>query len=528
MYYVLIDGVSAYDPSNEKMRLIEPKLELELNKTGSFTFTMYPQHQQYNLVKKLKSIVEVWDETQLVFRGRVLNDEAGFYNQKEIYCEGELSFLLDSRQRPYDYQGTITGMLTQLLDSHNEQLDEERKFKLGNVTVTDSNDYVHYSDTTYLNTWDSINDKLIDTHGGYVFVRHEADGNYLDYLADFTLLSNQPVEFGRNLLDLTRSVKGEDVISAVIPLGKRDEESDRRLTIESANGGVDYVQDDEAVAQYGFVCGIVEFDDVTDAYNLKQKGLAYLAEKVNLKQELELSAVDLAALDADFNSFHLGTYVKVTSEPHGLDVNLLVSKLDIRLDSPSSNTLTLGQVFSSFTDQLIHESTQNRNEMQSIRNQIHSQTVAIESNIYTIIEQIPGEIMQQVGEDYYLKDDAEALIESVNTQFTQTKEDFTFAFNNFSQDLESMINGTDAKFQDISKYIRFVDGDIVLGEEGNELTLRISNDRIQFLQGSLEVAYFSNQKLYVRDGEYINSLQLGNFAFLPRANGNLSFKKVVN
>jgi hypothetical protein len=86
--------------------------------------------------------------------------------------------------------------------------------------------------------------------------------------------------------------------------------------------------------------------------------------------------------------------------------------------------------------------------------------------------------------------------------------------------------GTDAKFEEISKYIRFVDGNIVLGEEGNTLTLQIENDRISFLDSGLEVAYFSNNRLYVTDGEFINSLQLGNFAFIPRENGNLSFKKL--
>ena len=89
-----------------------------------------------------------------------------------------------------------------------------------------------------------------------------------------------------------------------------------------------------------------------------------------------------------------------------------------------------------------------------------------------------------------------------------------------------VFNGADAKFEEIQKYIRFVDGNIVLGEEGNTLTLRIENDRISFLDSGLEVAYLSNSKLYVTDGEFLNSLQLGNFAFIPRENGNLSFKKL--
>jgi len=79
---------------------------------------------------------------------------------------------------------------------------------------------------------------------------------------------------------------------------------------------------------------------------------------------------------------------------------------------------------------------------------------------------------------------------------------------------------------EIHKYIRFENGDIILGESGNELTLRIENDRISFLDGGAEVAYFSNKQLYVLDGHFIHSLRVGKFAFLPRENGNLSLVKV--
>ena len=126
----------------------------------------------------------------------------------------------------------------------------------------------------------------------------------------------------------------------------------------------------------------------------------------------------------------------------------------------------------------------------------------------------------------YLKDDVDALISSTSTTFTRTAEDFEFRFTEVSKNIDDVAAGTDAKFEEISQYIRFVDGNIVLGEEGNTLTLQIANDRISFLDSGQEVAYFSNNKLYVTDGEFLHSLQLGNFAYMPRSNGNLSFKKL--
>ena len=129
-------------------------------------------------------------------------------------------------------------------------------------------------------------------------------------------------------------------------------------------------------------------------------------------------------------------------------------------------------------------------------------------------------------EEVYLKGDTDALIEGISTQVTQTAEDVEIRFTEMNQNIGDVAAGTDAKFEEISKYIRFEDGNIILGESGNTLTLRIENDRISFLDSGLEVAYFSNNKLYVTDGEFLHSLQLGNFAFMPRENGNLSFTKL--
>jgi len=146
----------------------------------------------------------------------------------------------------------------------------------------------------------------------------------------------------------------------------------------------------------------------------------------------------------------------------------------------------------------------------------------LSAQIAATSESITATVMDEV----YLKDDTDALISAVNTQITQTAEDVEIRFNEFSQDIDSVAAGTDAKFEEISKYIRFVDGNIILGEEGNTLTLRIDNDRISFLDSGMEVAYFSNNKLYVTDGEFLHSLQLGNFAFMPRESGNLSFGRL--
>jgi len=83
-----------------------------------------------------------------------------------------------------------------------------------------------------------------------------------------------------------------------------------------------------------------------------------------------------------------------------------------------------------------------------------------------------------------------------------------------------------AQFTESSKYIRFVDGNIELGENGNSIMLRIENDRISFIDDGAEVAYISDKHLNILDGTFVHSLQIGRFGFIPRENGNLSLVKV--
>ena len=356
MYRVYSDGLLLYHSKLENLKIFNPTVELEVNKTGSFQFTVYPDHSRYNLIRKLKSIISVYQDDYLLFRGRVLDDEIGWHNEKKIACEGELAFLLDSIVRPYDFTGSIKDYLKMLLDSHNSQVDTEKRFVLGNVTVTDANDYIFRSNIDYTATWTELNVKLLDLLGGYIVVRHENDVHYLDYLKDFTLLAPQTITFGKNLLDLKRIRKGADIATAVIPLGAKlkdaeGNDTDERLTIAALNAGSDTIVDENAKAQYGLIAKTVIFDNVTEAANLLTKGKAHLAQLVNLPETIELTAADMATVGADVASFHLGTKVRVESKPHGIDQLFTVSKLSINLFEPASNKLTLGGVVDTFTNQ---------------------------------------------------------------------------------------------------------------------------------------------------------------------------------
>lgn len=402
MYTADIDGIVLLDVS-QGVSLEEARVEQELNKVGSLTFTIRPGHQAYGSIGKMSSVVTVRDGSRIVFRGRVLDTEEGFSGEVKVTCESDLAYLLDTRQRPYDYQGSLVGYLTQLVQNHNAKVGEGRRFSVGNVTVTDSNDYVHYSSTEYPTTWDEISDKLIDTHGGYVMVRYGNSVTYIDYLDDITSLSTQGVDFGVNLLDLTRSVTADDLATVVIPLGAKlkdadGNDTDERLTIADANDGLDYLADEEAVEAYGWIETVQTWDDVTLASNLKQRGAEYLAQVATLGTELEISAVDLAGIRDGADAFRLGSKVRVTSGPHELSGTFVIDKISIDLLDPSGSKLTIGSAGSTMSD-IVHDAPTQGTIDKVVSDAVSDATSSIEQKVQSAIEQAADSIKTEVSEE---------------------------------------------------------------------------------------------------------------------------------
>lgn len=136
------------------------------------------------------------------------------------------------------------------------------------------------------------------------------------------------------------------------------------------------------------------------------------------------------------------------------------------------------------------------------------------------IEQTGEAIKSSVYEKVYTKDDVDTLLSSVNTEVEQTKTSWQVTFNQLVKQLNDYSDGSDAAFDEIRKYIRFEDGNILLGNSSSPLILRIRNDRIQFLQNGYEVAYISDQRMYNTTCEIINQLRIADSAWTVETNSN--------
>lgn len=557
LFRVYVDGALFYHPQMSKLAITQAQVQEDAENIDCLTLSAPYNHPYINSIKPIASTIICKKGEQVVFEGRALDDGSDFYNTHTWNCESCLAYLKDTVQPPYTYKGTLRGLLEMFITQHNATVEEKKQFTIGNVTVADDNDYIAYSSAEYTVTLDAIRDKLIKTHGGYLTVRYAGDVKYLDYLEDFSSASVQTVEYGKNLCDVKITRDHMARISALLPQGAiiketdaegNEVETDRRVDISSVNGGVNYVYDEDAVAEIGWVWRTEVWEDVTIPYNLLRKSQARLAELINGVTSMELTIVDESDTGADIGDIHARQYVDCSSPPHGIEGRYLCVARTRDYLNPAGNTITIGATSVTLTS----ISTQQSSTVSSLEDSILGQDSKIEEisgrvddlsdtvselgdvdslreeirECYSEITKTSEEIQSDVRETYISKDELSVIQQDFQTAITQSsteiRMDFTAITNEITENMSS-------NFALIEEYIRFRGALIELGKVGNAFTAELSNKSLSFKENGQEIAYISNQALVITNAEIRNRLSLGTaargwFDFIPRATGNLSIQ----
>ena len=343
MYQILCDDYIIHDLRVEELKVINAKCELEVNKTGSLTFQIHPLHPYYDVFKKHISQITLLQDEEVLFRGRVLNDDITFEKIKTVECEGELSYLLDSVQRPKTYTSiSIRSYLANLISNHNsQQVDGKKRFALGNVTVTGDGLTVK---SNYENTLSLINNKLINVYGGYIVVRHLNGVRYIDYLSEINSQCNQIIQFGKNIVDMKTTLKGEKIYTALIAIGNNiDLTSINDDTYEGFVKQDDYIYSPEAVEKYGWIWKYTKFSSIKDDDKdlLLKTAISELKTAINVQFTINLTAIDLHLLDINIDRIKVGDSIRVISLPHDIDTMMMVKSMSINLDDPSKTSIKL-------------------------------------------------------------------------------------------------------------------------------------------------------------------------------------------
>ena len=122
----------------------------------------------------------------------------------------------------------------------------------------------------------------------------------------------------------------------------------------------------------------------------------------------------------------------------------------------------------------------------------------------------------------------ESLEGSVGKYSTVSQEvdKYSIRFGNIEKDLKDVRDMVNEDKDALLSYFDFLPDGLVIGVPASDIKLKLSHNRINFLRNDFEeVAYFSEGKLYVSDAQFLKTLVLGDFEFVPRSNGNLSLRR---
>lgn len=608
MYKVKCDNNPLLDLRDERLILVNPRVKVEANTIGEGSFTIYKNHPYYGELQRLKSVFEVSDEIGVVFRGRMTEHTRDFNNGKMVDLEGAMGFFNDSvvpsfkfpedflENADYITESTsgnvVRCFLKWLIDNHNNQVQDFQKLKLGNVTVSDPNNYITRSSTELQNTWETLKSKLFESSlGGYLCIRYEADGNYIDYLSEFTLTNTQDIEFGMNLLDLKHEEDASETYSAIIPIGGEievevDSEGDEVETAEEGeagegeteegeepeeveeetttitklvtlenipdgeitpdiykvtlNNGLHAIYSKSAVEEYGWICAPVSettWGDVTESSNLLSKGCELLSTQgMKWKDTCEITAVDLHLTDNEVRSFRIYRKINVKSKPHEIEKSYDLTKLDIDLLNPQNTKITVGETKLTLTDKNNKEHSDNIERIEEVKKDVEEnrkETTEVKNKVLnqsTTLINTCEEIIMSALKTFVETGDFSTFKQQTESALTLMAENMELKFTQTNERTEGVNGELQKTVKTLSKYFDFTleNGLIIKTGNGNEMQIQLDNDIISFKKNGQQFGWWDGIDFHTGNimVEVNERAQFGNFAFVPRSDGSLSFLKV--
>ena len=551
MYQIRYGQYILYDPRlatpEDKLLIRDPAVHLAVGKAGDMAFTLQPDHPYLGNLRRMSGLVELLDGNLPIYRGRITRDTKDFYGAHKIETEGIMAALNDSLIPPFaypddfeedaDYQTAAAGgnvvefLFRWLLAQHNSQVSAEQQIKPGVCTVADPNNYISRSSTEYLTAMEAIRGKLSESSlVGYLLIRYEADGNYLDYYAELPLTNTQPVEFAYNLLDLASEVDGTQIYTAILPLGKDGLDlstlPDGDLTDDLVKSGLT-IYSKSGVATYGRITRHVKWDDVTVASNLQSKAKAALADNgLSMPETITCKAVDLGWQDT-VQHFRVGRMTMLASTPHGYNTAYPLMELSPDILNPGNTQITMGATQRTYTGSQIETERKTaeridrtRQEMDTRIDSSATQVVQTTQQQITDLQQNVNSIILSALENYVETGDFGSYKEEISTKLSVLTDQLGIDITKVTERIDNVDGDLQEKYNAITKAFRFTSDGLIIGESGNEILLRLDNDVLQFVRNNtpeLQITAEGVEAMRIK----ISILVIGNVIWAADENGDV-------
>lgn len=453
-----------------------------------------------------------------------------------------------------DYQaaannGNVVDFLFRwLLAQHNAKASAEQQIKPGVCTVTDANNYITRSSTKYLTTMEAMTTRLTGSAlGGYLLMRYESDGNYLDYYADLPLTNAQAVTFGANLLDLERQLTGTGIYTAILPVGHDGltitELADGDLTDDLVKEGP-YVWSRAGVAKYGWICpGPTDWQDVTVAGNLQSYAAARLATSGwALEESITCKAIDLHVTDAAVAAWRVGRYTMLATTPHGIRAAMPLLQMHIDLLDPAQTTVTMGRTRRTFTGDVEDERNRVSQGMEEVRQETEERINTVQQILterMTQISQSDRQILLEALQDYVEIGDFESYKRVMDATLAILPDQIRMEVSEeITEQVEDATGDIRQTVRTMNQYMSFSAAmGMLLGSEGDPVKVQINNQGLNILRETLALLSINQRgvytpSLYIRpmdpDDPTAGCLYLGNLVVRVAPDGSVVGAKGVN
>lgn len=557
-----------YDPrgANETDRLCASAASVDLTagKAGSMAFSLPPDHPYRDKLPYMRPGLELLQGRYVVWRGRITSQVGDFRNNLNVTAEGVMAVLNDSTVPPFvypddfaadaDYQaaannGNVVDFLFRwFLAQHNAKVSTDQQIKPGVCTVTDANNYIARSATKYLTTMEAMTTRLTGSAlGGYLLMRYEADGNYLDYYADLPLTNAQAVQFGQNLLDLERQLTGTGIYTAILPVGKDGltitELADGDLTDDLVKEGP-YVWSRAGVAKYGWICpGPTDWQDVTVAGNLQSYAAARLATSGwALEESITCKAIDLHVTDAAVAAWRVGRYTMLATTPHGIRAAMPLLQMHIDLLDPAQTTVTMGRTRRTFTGDVEDERNRVSQGMEEVRQETEERINTVQQILterMTQISQSDRQILLEALQDYVEIGDFESYKRVMDATLAILPDQIRMEVSEeITEQVEDATGDIRQTVRTMNQYMSFTAAmGMILGSEGDPVKVQINNQGLNILRETLALLSINQRgvytpSLYIRpmdpDDPTAGCLYLGYLVVRVAPDGSVVGAKGVN
>ena len=237
MYRMLYNDSFLFDPFDETRIVSSASITTNVNAASYLDFTIAANHPLYNEIEQRSGTITLYSDNEKLFQGQITAIDMDMDGNKSVTCSSALDWLKDVQLRPYstdqaecdEYEfkldkapDALDAYFQWLIDQYNAQNKDGRYFTINVNQAADltRQSIVYFASTSPRSVADAIEDDILKTFGGYLVLRYEDDQLILDLYSDIHEMNEQVIDYGENILDISRNESTDDQYTAVYPIGK--------------------------------------------------------------------------------------------------------------------------------------------------------------------------------------------------------------------------------------------------------------------------------------------------------------------